>query len=102
MIAIGSNVLLRYLLNGHARQSPEAKALMINSHPVLLTDVDLAEAIWMLISKRYSIDKTGICTIVRSLIGDGGFVFEYSQVIWALLLGYENRKTIRGKSLDFC
>ena len=101
MIAIDTNVLLRYLLNDDVKQSPKAKELITNSHPVLLTDVVLVEAIWTLIGKRYSIDKAGICAIVRSLIGDGGFVFEDSQVIWASLRDYENSKTIRGKSLDF-
>lgn len=101
MIAIDTNVLLRYLLDDDVKQSSKAKKLIIASHPVLLTDVVVVETIWTLMGKRYSIDKTGICAIVRSLVGDGGFVFEDSQVIWAALRDYEESRTIRGKSLDF-
>lgn len=101
MIAIDTNVLLRYLLDDDTKQSPLAKKLIINRHPVLITDVVLAETLWTLMGPRYSIDKKGVCEIVRTLMGDGSFVFEDSQVIWSALRDYEESKTIRGKSLDF-
>ena len=101
MIAIDTNVLLRYLLDDDIKQSPLAKKLIISSYPVLITDVVLVEALWTLMGARYSVDKKGICAIVRTLISDGGFVFEDSQVIWNSLRDYEESKTVRGKSLDF-
>lgn len=101
MIAIDTNVLLRYLLEDDVKQSSLAKKLIIRSYPVLITDVVLVETLWTLMGARYSVDKKGICSIVRTLISDGGFVFEDSQVIWTSLRDYEESKTVRGKQLDF-
>ncbi len=101
MIAIDTNVLLRYLLDDDVKQSPRAKKLIISGHTVLITDVVLVETLWTLMGSRYGVDKQGVCDIVRTLIGDSGFVFEDSQVIWSSLRDYEESKTVRGKSLDF-
>ncbi|NHN39824.1 type II toxin-antitoxin system VapC family toxin [Pseudomaricurvus alcaniphilus] len=101
MIAIDTNVLLRYLLDDDVKQSSQAKKLIIGGRPVLITDVVLVEAVWTLMGPRYSVDKPGICAIVRALIGDSSFVFEDSQVIWSSLRAYDESKTVRGKRLDF-
>ena len=101
MIAIDTNVLLRYLLADEAGQYRRAKKLIESNRPVLVTDVVLAETVWTLTGKRYGFDKTQICTVIRALIGDQGFAFEDSQVIWSALKDYEGSKVIRGKALDF-
>ena len=101
MIAVDTNVLLRYLLADDASQHCKAKALIETQHPVLITDVVLVETVWTLTGKRYGIDKTGICEVVRGLIGDGAFRFENSQVIWSALMDYQESKPVRGKGLDF-
>ena len=101
MIAIDTNVLLRYLLADDAIQHAKAKNLIKSQHPVLITDVVLAETVWALTGKRYSLDKAAVCTVVRGLIGDGAFIFENSQVIWSSLCDYEESKPVRGKELDF-
>ena len=101
MIAIDTNVLLRYLLADEAGQYRRAKKLIESNRPVLVTDVVLAETVWTLIGKRYGFDKMQICTVIRALIGDQGFAFEDSQVIWSALKDYEGSKVIRGKALDF-
>lgn len=101
MIAIDTNVLLRYLLADDAGQYRKAKKLIGSNRPVLITDVVLTEAIWTLMGKRYCLDKAQICTVIRALIGDQGFTFEDSQVVWSALKDYEGSKTIRGKALDF-
>lgn len=101
MIAVDTNVLLRYLLGDDSKQSSKAKKLIISNHPVLITDVVLVETIWTLTGTRYSLDRAAISAIVRSLIGDGGFVFEDIQVVWESLRDYEASKAINGKKLDF-
>ena len=101
MIAVDTNVLLRYLLADDPGQFKRAKKLITNQKPVLITDVVLAETVWTLMGKRYDFDKSKICGVVRALIGDQGFAFEDSQVIWSALRDYEASKTLRGKSLDF-
>ncbi|MCU7929150.1 MAG: type II toxin-antitoxin system VapC family toxin [Candidatus Thiodiazotropha sp. (ex Dulcina madagascariensis)] len=101
MIAIDTNVLLRYLLADDASQHSKAKALIKGHRPVLITDVVLAEAVWTLTGKRYQLDKEAICEMVRGLVGDGAFQFESSQVVWSALMNYEESKSVRGKKLDF-
>ena len=101
MIAIDTNVLLRYLLADDARQYTKAKTLIMGQRPALITDVVLAEAVWTLTGKRYSLNKLAICTVVRALIGDNAFVFENNQVVWSALRDFEEAKPIRGKELDF-
>jgi len=101
MIAIDTNVLLRYLLADDATQSAKVNTIIRSQRPILITDVVLAEAIWTLTGKRYNLDKTAVCAVVRSLIGDAAFFFENAQVIWSALRDYEEAKPIRGKALDF-
>jgi predicted nucleic-acid-binding protein len=101
MIAIDTNVLLRYLLSDDANQHRKAKALIDAQHPVLITDVVLVEMVWTLSGKRYLLDKVAICQVVRGLVGDGAFRFESSQVVWSALMDYQESKPVRGKVLDF-
>ncbi len=101
MIAVDTNVLLRYLLADDEIQHGKASGLIIEQRPVLITDVVLAETVWTLSGKRYSLNKVDISKIVRGLIGDGAFLFESNQVIWSTLNDYEEAVLVRGKSLDF-
>jgi predicted nucleic-acid-binding protein len=101
LIAIDTNVLLRYLLADDPGQFKRARKLIASRKSALVTDVVLAEAIWTLMGKRYSFDKSQICQVVRALIGDQAFTFEESQVVWSALKDYEGSKTVQGKSLDF-
>ncbi|MBL4571825.1 MAG: type II toxin-antitoxin system VapC family toxin [Gammaproteobacteria bacterium] len=101
MIAIDTNVLLRYLLVDDASQHSKAKAIIQSQCPVLITDVVLVETVWTLTGKRYSFNKAGVCGLVRALVGDGAFVFESSQVVWSALCDYEESMPVRGKALDF-
>lgn len=51
MKLLDTNVLIRFLLKDHLTQSPAAKILLSNfQENLLLTDVTLAETIWLLTS----------------------------------------------------
>jgi len=101
MIAIDTNVLLRYLLADDETQHNKAVALIQASQSVLITDVVLVEAAWTLTGKRYSLDKLTVCELLRSLVGDSAFVFEDIQVVWTAIREYEEAIPIKGKALDF-
>lgn len=101
MIAVDTNVLLRYLLADDDIQHKKAHTLIEEQRPVLITDVVLAETVWTLTGKRYSLGKDDICKVIRGLIGDGAFLFESNQVVWSALNDYQESFSIRGKSLDF-
>jgi predicted nucleic-acid-binding protein len=100
MIAIDTNVLLRYLLADDALQHKKAKNI-IEKHKVLVTDVVLAETIWTLTGKRYSLSKDQVCKVLHSLMSDSGVFFESNQVIWSALQDFENSVKVQGKALDF-
>jgi predicted nucleic-acid-binding protein len=85
VIAIDTNVLLRYLLADDTGQYRRARKLIESKSPALLTDVVLVEAVWTLMGKRYGFDKAQICVVIRTLIGDQGFAFEDSQVIKGMI-----------------
>ncbi len=101
MIAIDTNVLLRYLLADDPQQSKMADSIIKSHCPVLLTDIVLVEAVWTLTGKRYGFDKDGIYNVVRALVSDGVFHFEDMQVVWTALCNFEESKPVRGKALDF-
>ena len=101
MIAIDTNVLLRYLLCDDPKQSKKAVEVINSSQHVLVTDVVLAETVWTLTGKRYSLDKDSVCRVIRGLLGDNAFQFEDIQVVWTALRTFEDAKKNRGKALDF-
>ena len=53
MIAVDTNMLLRYLLNDDAAQADIAASLIKGSDTVLITDVVLVETLWTLSGKKY-------------------------------------------------
>ena len=105
MIAIDTNVLLRYLLDDDKAQSKRAAALMLGNTPVLITDVVLAETIWTLKGKRYKLDKEAIVQVVHSLFEEPNIVFENGQTIWRAVNDFKNAKSIKSggkrKEADF-
>ncbi len=101
MIAIDTNVLLRYLLGDEPGQSARARKVIADNAPVLITDVSLVETVWTLTGGRYKLNGDAICRVLRYLVGDDFFNFESRQVVWASLRDYENFKISKGKQLDF-
>ena len=105
MIAIDTNVLLRYLLDDDKAQARKASALINSGDKVLITDVVLAETIWTLKGKRYNLDKEAIITVVHSLFEEPSIVFENGQTVWRAVNDFKNTKAIKSggkkKEADF-
>ncbi len=101
MIAVDTNVLLRYILQDDIEQGDKADKLIKKNAVVLITDVALVETVWTLKGRRYSFTKQSICSVIHGLLGDSCFVFENNQVIWSALRDYEESKPIGKKELDF-
>ncbi len=109
MIAIDTNVVLRYLLNDDKAQARKAAALIRRHKEVLITDVVLAETVWTLKGRRYKLDKSGICQVVNALFAEPGICFEDNQVVWRALNdcigadGLPNASKSKGKktNIDF-
>lgn len=101
MIAIDTNVLLRYLLEDDTRQFQKAIQLISGQQKVLVTDVVLVETIWTLRGKKYQLNKNELVTVIQSLFQEPNIRFEDGQAVWVALTDYRNAKPVKGKEADF-
>ena len=99
MIAIDTNVLLRYLLTDDKVQAARAAKLINGSKTVLVTDIALVETIWTLKGKKYGMSKAEIIQVILSLFVEPNIVFEDNQTVWQALYDYRQAKpvTVAGK-----
>lgn len=95
MIAVDTNVLLRYLLGDDKAQSKKAAALIRGSSSVLITDVVISETIWTLKGNKYKLDKEGIIRVLNSLFGEPNIFFEDGQVVWKALGDFRRAKLVK-------
>lgn len=105
MIAIDTNVLLRYLLDDDKPQSAKARRLIRRHERILLTDAVLVETIWTLTGRRYDLDKDDICRVISHLFEEPAFCFEENHTVWRALGDWRNAKPIKvggkRKATDF-
>lgn len=105
MIAIDTNVLLRYLLQDDKAQSQKAASLVAGAVPVLVTDVVLVETIWVLAGKRYRLDREAVAGVVSALFEEPNIIFEDGQTVWRALNDYKKARPVKvgskKKSADF-
>ena len=95
MIAIDTNVLLRYLLWDDKKQAAKANRLINGSTPVLITDVILVETLWTLKGKKYRLDKTAIVDVLNSLFEEPNICFEDGQTVWRALNDYRKATPVK-------
>ena len=95
MIAIDTNVLLRYLLADDKVQSRKAAALITGNSRVLVTDVVLMETIWTLKGKKYKLDKDGILDVIDSMFEEPGIFFEDGQTVWRAYSDYKKATPVK-------
>ncbi len=101
MIAIDTNILLRYLLDDDPAQAVKAAKLITGKDIVLITDVVLVETVWTLKGKKYQLSKTDLIAVIQALFKEPSIRFENGQVIWTALNDYCKAQPVRGKIVDF-
>ena len=105
MIAIDTNVLLRYLLQDDPKQSKRAAQLIFGSRKVLVLDIVLVETVWTLAGKKYGLSRDDSVKVINALFEEPNIVFENAQVVWRALSDYRNAKPVkvggRNKVADF-
>jgi len=82
MIAIDTNVLLRYLLQDDKKQSAKADKLMTGNEKMLVTDVVLVEMVWTLKGKKYKLSKDDLLRVIDGLFKESNISFEDGQTVW--------------------
>ena len=95
MIAIDTNVLLRYLLQDDKIQARKATALITGHETVLVTDIVLVETIWVLAGKRYKLDRETVSRVINSLFEEPSLVFEDGQTVWRALNDYKKALPVK-------
>ncbi len=95
MIAVDTNVLLRYLLWDDKKQAAKANALINGTQTVLITDVVLAETLWTLKGKKYQLDKSAMIDVLDSLFKEPNICFEDGQTVWRALNDYRQAKPVK-------
>lgn len=88
MIAIDTNVLLRYLLQDDEAQARRAKALIQGDALVLVTDIVLVETLWTLKGKKYRASKQALIDVIESLLQEPTLAFEDDATVWRALQDY--------------
>jgi len=101
LIAVDTNLLLRYLLNDNQDQTAIAEKLINGIEVVLITDVVLVETLWTLKGKKHQLNKTDLVTVIQALFKEPNMRFENGQVVWLALNDYRNAQPINGKLADF-
>jgi predicted nucleic-acid-binding protein len=95
MIAVDTNVLLRYLLDDDATQSKKATSIITGNTNVLVTDIVLTETIWTLKGKKYNLGKESIIQVINTLFAEPNIIFEDGQTVWKALSDYKQVKIIK-------
>ena len=89
MIAVDTNVLLRYLLNDDAAQADIAASLIKGSDTVLITDMVLVATLWTLSGKKYRLNRDQLAGVVHALFEEPSIRFEDGPTVWMTLNDYQ-------------
>ena len=98
MIAVDTNILLRYLLEPLDARNPSkqvvaARQLIDHSEAVLITDVVIAELEWVLESV-FELNRVEISSVVKALSHNSRFKFENWDVLQRALLDYSEHSHV--------
>lgn len=88
MISVDTNVVLRRLLGDEPEQVKKVTKLFESAGPVLITDVVLAEVVWVLSGKKYQVSKEDLILAISSLLEEANVIFESKDVVWSALCDY--------------
>ena len=90
MIAVDTNVLLRYLLHDDEAQAARADAVFDAAETILITDVVLVETVWTLAGRKYRLAKAELVAVLERLFSEPNIRFEDDQVVWRALQAYRS------------
>jgi predicted nucleic-acid-binding protein len=98
MIAIDTNILVRYLTQDDLAQAKIVdnflKKYFGNSQSIFINNIVLCEVVWVL-ERGYKYTKALIASAIRSILSTEEFAFEHQNILWIALEEYEL------KSFDF-
>ena len=97
MIGLDTNVLVRYIMQDDAKQSPIATRLVESlsaSTPGFVPLVSIVELAWVL-SSAYELDRTQLIEAFEGLLRTKEIVVDRAELVWSAL------RVFRGDNTDF-
>ncbi|NPT44405.1 PIN domain-containing protein [Paraburkholderia sp. 1N] len=94
MIGLDTNVLVRYIAQDDAAQSPKASTLIESltvDEPGYVTQVALVEVVWVL-SSLYAADREQIAKVVEGLLRTKELSVEAAETVWKALRVFSSSK----------
>jgi len=92
MIALDTNVLVRFLVEDDKIQSRRARKLVedavMDDEDLFVADLVVVEAVWVL-KRSYGLKKDAIAAVLRMLLGARNLRFESSDRIARVISAYE-------------
>ena len=102
MIAIDTNILVRYITQDDLQQAEATENLLAtyNNKPqsIFINNIVLCEFVWVL-EKGYKYTGQQISSTIRIILSTEEFAFEYHNVLWLALEEYELKNTDFSDSL---
>lgn len=95
MIAVDTNILVRYLTHDDQKQWQQAAEVIQQNQPCLITNIVLCELVWVLRGANYKFQKSEIITVLDTIFHSSAFEFENRSAVYQAL-----SRTKQGKA-DF-
>lgn len=95
MIAIDTNILVRYITQDDEPQSKSAENLLSKydrkSQSIFINNIVLCELVWVL-ERGYKYSKEQIAATIRVILSTAVFAFEHHNILWMALEDYDHNK----------
>jgi len=101
VIAIDTNVLLRYLLCDDELQARKASKLINGDEPVFVSHTVLVETIWTLVGKKYKVTPTDVHQTILDLLSEENILFQNAEIVWRALSDFLKFGVDGGIKIDF-
>ena len=102
MIAIDTNILVRYITQDDLVQAEAAEKLLATynskSQSIFINNIILCEFVWVL-EKGYKYSQQQISSAIRIILSTEEFAFEHHNILWLALEDYELKNTDFSDSL---
>ena len=95
MIAIDTNILIRYITQDDELQSKAVERLLAKydgeTQSIFINNIVLCELVWVL-DRGYKYSKEQITSTMRIIFSTTEFAFEHHNILWLTLEDYEHNK----------
>jgi predicted nucleic-acid-binding protein len=92
MIALDTNILVRYLTRDDEPQWRQAADLIQQNQPCFITNIVLCELVWVLRGTNYRFQKEEIASVLEAMLHSAAFEFENRSTVDQALQRYKQGK----------